>query len=156
VCEYKLRLETNTDELIFLSGEFPPEDWERLKDFVGYAKDLFGTKFVQDGMNSSLKMSWTRQERLLVSVELPPWDDVMVFLHKYRPLGLVSESTHFLSVCNILTKEIENPYFRNLIGVEREKFQGKTLEKKWQFKIDDVLVNSEKTLYDWLNAYGIP
>ena len=152
--EYKLTLSVKEiDETASISGQFKDEDWERLEAFVQYAGELLKTRFVQDGMFSSLNVRWEKESGMKIFTELPPWDDVTVFLHKFRPVGLQSESTYFYSICSILTKEIDHPYFRSMVQEQREIYSGRALQAQFQIKSNDVVLNSEKVLYDWLNAF---
>jgi len=152
--EYKFTLLLkNTDEKISLSGKFEDEDWACLEEFTQYADELLRTKFVQDGMPASLKIRWDKESGGVISSKLPPWDDVTVFLHKFRPIGLPSETTYFVKICNILTKEVADPYFRGMIKEQREIYAGKRMQPQFQIRSDNVVLNSEKVLYDWLNAY---
>ncbi len=151
---YKLSLtKEETGEEITLAGEFSDEDWRHLEEFSQYAKELISTKFVQDGMPASLKLHWDANSGMSVLSRLPPWDDVTVFLHKFRPLGLQSESTYFYKICNLLTRELTHPYFRSMIDLQREIFSGKVMQAQFRIQSDEVVLNSEKVLYDWLNAY---
>lgn len=88
-----------------------------------------------------------------VSATLPPWDDVIVFLHKFRPIILQSESTYFHKICNILRKELKPPYLRAMIDLQRDVYSGKKLQTQYQIRVDDVVLNSEKALNEWLNSY---
>lgn len=152
--EYELTLlPENKGEEISLTGTFEDEDWERLEEFAQYADELLKTKFVQDGMPASLNIRWDEKSGMCVSPKLPPWDDVSVFLHKFRPIGLLSESTYFFKICNILTKELAHPYFRSMIEEQREIYGGTRMQAQFQIKSNEVILNSEKVLYDWLNAY---
>ncbi len=152
--EYKLTaLHKDTGENISFSGTFEDEDWERLEEFIQYADELLHTKFVQDGMQASLNIRWEEKSGMAVTAKLPPWDDVTVFLHKFRPLGLQSESTYFLKICSILTKELAHPYFRSMVDEQREIYSGKRMQAQFRMQSNEVVVNSEKVLYDWLNAY---
>jgi len=152
--QYKLTvLFKNADEKISLSGKFEDEDWARLEEFTQYADELLKTKFVQDGMPASLKIRWDEKSGVESFSTLPPWDDVTVFLHKFRPIGLQSESTSFVKICSILTKELAHPYFRRMIKEQREIYAGKRMQAQFQIRSDNDLLNSEKVLYDWLNAY---
>ena len=88
-----------------------------------------------------------------IVTKLPPWDDVMVFLHKFRPLGLKSEKTYFYRICNLLSKALSHPYLRSIIKEQRRVYSGKRMQSGFQIRSNDVLLNSEKVLFDWLNAY---
>jgi hypothetical protein len=152
--EYKLTLtRKDTGETVPFSGKFEREIWERLEEFSQYADKLLATKFVQEGMPAALKIRWDAISGLKASPQLPLWDDVTVFLHKFRPIGLESEGTNFFKICNFLTKEITNPDFRSMIELYRELYNGKQFQLQFQIQSDEVVLNSEKVLWDWLNSY---
>jgi hypothetical protein len=152
--EYRLTLtQKETGETVSLSGKFEDKDWERLDEFTQYADELLDTKFVQDGMSASLNIRWDEESGMVVSTKLPPWDDVTVFLHKFRPIGLQSESTYFYKVCSVLAKELAHPRFRSMIEEQREIYSGTRMQAQLRVQSNEVIVNSEKVLYDWLNAY---
>jgi hypothetical protein len=104
-------------------------------------------------MPAKLNMKGDRDSGIQGQTELPNWADVTVFLHKFRPLGLESESTYFYKICSILTKELTHPYFRSMISEQREIYSGKRAQKMFRVQSNDVVLNSEKVLYDWLNSY---
>lgn len=152
--EYDLTLTINdTGEIVSQKGRFDADAWNLLSEFLQYAEALINTKFVKDGMRARLNIKGDRDSGMQVMTELPNWDDVTVFLHKFRPIGLESESTHFYKICSILTKELTHPYFRNMIGEQREIYSGKRNQKMFRIQSNDVVLNSEKVLYDWLNSY---
>lgn len=153
--EYKLTLTvTNTGETISVAGQFTKEDWERLEDFLEYTNDLLDTKLVRDEGSASLSLSWNAESnRMQFSTTLPPWDDVTVFLHKFRPIGLETESTSFKKISSLLGEHLDHPYFRGMIKRQHDIYYGKKLRSAFQIRANDVVLNSEKVLYDWLNAY---
>ena len=146
-------LRKDTEENITLSGVFDDKDWEHIGDFVQYADELLRTKFVQDGMPASLNIRWDVESGMVVSPILPLWDDVVVFLHKFRPIGLQAENTHFSRICNILAKNLNHLYLRGMIEEQRDVYTGKRSQAIYRFSSNEVILNSEKVLYDWLNAY---
>lgn len=152
--EYELTLTAkDIGDTVAISGTFENEDWERLQEFGQYVDELLKTKLVQDGVPASLRMHWNHQLGMTILTELPPWDDVTVFLHKFRPIGLKSESTYFYKICNILGKELQHPYIRGMLEKQREIYNGKRMHAKFQLRSNDVVLNSEKVLDDWLNSY---
>jgi hypothetical protein len=152
--EYVLTLIINeTGEKVSQKGFFQADAWNSLNDFVEYADDLINTKFVKDGMPASLKINFEKNSGMAVSTKLPDWNDVTVFLHKFRPIGLEKESTYFYKICSILTKELTHSYFRNMVDEQRDIYSGKRMQATFQIRSNDVILNSEKVLYDWLNSY---
>jgi hypothetical protein len=150
--EYDLTLTINDEETVTQKGSFQEEEWNLLNEFLGYAEELLKTEYVRDGMPAEMNIN-LGQSSGTVSTKLPDWDDVTVFLHKFRPIGLQSESTNCYRICNILTKELVHPYFRNLIGQQREVYSGKRAQSAFTIMSNDVVLNSEKVLYDWLNSF---
>ena len=106
--EYELTLTINDEETVTQKGSFQEEEWNFLNEFLGYAEELLKTKYVREGMPAEMNIN-LGQSSGTVSTKLPNWDDVTVFLHKFRPIGLQSESTNFYRICNILTKELVHP-----------------------------------------------
>ena len=152
--EYELTLTINdTGETVHQKGSFQAEAWNTLNEYLEYTDELLKTKFVQEGMPATLNIQWDQGLGMVVSSKLPNWDDVSAFLHKFRPLGLEKESTYFYRICNILTKELTHPYFRNMIDEQRDIFSGKRTQSTFKISSNDVILNSEKVLYDWLNSY---
>lgn len=152
--EYKLTLTIkDTGEKVSLSGSVQEDTWNLLNEFLEYVEDLLNTKFVKNGMPASLNIKMEQGADMVVSTKLPDWDDVSVFLHKFRPLGLQSENTNFYKVCNILAKELTHPYFRNMIDEQREIYSGKRTQSMFRVQSNEVVLNSEKILYDWLNSF---
>ena len=148
--EYELTFTVpDTDEIVSLIGQFTKEEWEQLEEFLQYASDLLNTKFVREGHPASF--SSYIASGIDVSAILPPWDDVTVFLHKFRPIGLQKERTCFYKICNVLSKELKHPYIRSEIEMRRDFYSGKL--KHYQIRVNDSIINSEKVLYDWLNSY---
>ena len=150
--EYELTLTINDTETVALKGSFQEDEWNSLNEFLEYAEELLKTKYVRDGIPAAMNIE-LGQNSGTVSTKLPNWDDVTVFLHKFRPIGLQSESTNFYRICNILNKELAHPHFRNLIGQQQEVYSGKRAESAFRILSNDVVLNSEKVLYDWLNSF---
>lgn len=152
--EYKLTIvDKRTDESIVSTGTFDDNDWECLENYVKYADELLATTFIQDGANFSFELKGDSQSGTVIESNLPPWNEVTIFLHKFRPVGLQSEETYFHKVCNILTKRIVEQVFRSMVQEQRDIFSGKRMQEVFRIQIGEIILNSEKVLFDWLNAY---
>lgn len=140
-------------EKFSLSGELSDEEVKLLEDFVEYAEGVWKTDFIQTGEKGEFKINFDRESGTTVSTTLPDWNQVMVFLHKFRPLLLSNEKTNFYSVRNLLGKKLDDTYFRNALRVQRDLYSGKVSQGEFQFRSNEVLINSEKVLFDWLNSH---
>lgn len=151
-CKFSMKIPKTGEETIILCS-FDDSEWDYLEKFLQYANELSQVKFVRSGMQCSFKLKGERGKGVQALVQLPPWDDVTVFLHKLRPLSLQSEPTNFLKVRNILSKNLENPHIRQFLLKERDRFSGKLMQGEITFKSNDIIINSEKVLADWLNSH---
>jgi len=153
---HEIKLTVNvkdSDEQIEISGTIGDNDWDILEAFVQYAVELISTKLVRNGIFASLQIRWEQGSTMKFGTKLPNWDDVIVFLHKLRPFVLQNEATFFYRVSNILKKIIEQPFLRSFIDEQRKIYSGQMMQEMVRISIDDIVLNSEKVLLDWLNAY---
>jgi len=143
----------NTEVPVQVEGEIPDTEWEILQSFHLYSNQLLATKFVQDGMPSSLKIKGSSDGPISFETQLPIWDDVVLFLHYLRPLYLQSETANFHSACNILARDLSHPQIRSMIQLQKDIFSGKLLRTAIRISVDDTVVNSEEVLSAWLNSH---
>jgi hypothetical protein len=142
-----------TEEEVSLSGEVSDEEAKFLEDFVQYAQEVWTTDFVREGEHGALKINWDRESGTQITASLPDWNQVMVFLHKFRPLLLNNEKTNFYRIHNLLAKKLDHPYFRKSLRLQHELFSGKVCQSEFQIRSNEVLINSENVLFDWLNSH---
>ncbi|HEU5239116.1 MAG TPA: hypothetical protein VFU37_18450 [Pyrinomonadaceae bacterium] len=144
-----------TGENISLSGEFEESEYLLLEEFVRYSDDILETKFIQSGDAGELTIKFEQAERRLMTVatRLPDWNDVMAFLHRFRPILLQNDRTNFYTIHNILAKKFGHPRLREFLGHCHFIYSGKRQRSGIQFRTNDVLINSEKLLSDWLNSH---
>ncbi len=148
--EYRLVVIDSDSEKTELAGRFLPQDWRLLQDYLRAVYELLETRYVKKGMPASLHVSWQREAGLTITPTLPDWEEVMVFLHRFRPVGLQSEPVYFFKVVNLLGRKLAHPQIRSLLGGLREQFSGYV---GYTFHINDAVVTSEDVLHKWLNAY---
>lgn len=151
---YELDLiDDETGETVSLSGELADVDRELLEVFIECAEEVLATQYIQSGAGGNLNIKWEADSGMQVKTELPLWDDVIVFLHKFRPLLLQNERTNFYKIHNLLARNLSHPYFRGFLKYQHDLFSGKTEQSMIQIRSNDVLLNSEKVLFDWLNSH---
>lgn len=142
-----------TGEEISLFGEFADDEAGVLESFVEYTDDLRDTDFLQNGEQGNFSINWSRESGTEIRTQLPDWNRVMVFLYKFRPLLLNNEETNFYRIHNLLAKKLDHPYFRRSLGLQHALYSGKVSQSEFQLRSKDVLINSEKVLFDWLNSH---
>jgi hypothetical protein len=136
-----------------VGATIPDDEWALLQSFHQYSGELLSTKFVEDGMPSSLKVKGTSNGPVTFEVTLPDWDDVVLFLYYLRPLYLQSEHANFHATCNVIARRFENPHVRAMIDLQKRIFSGSLLRTAIRISVDDIVVNSEEVLSAWLNSY---
>lgn len=141
------------NEEVTATGEFTDEEYELLLDFEKYAAELYQTPYLHKGNFARFTMTGDNQNNLAFKVELPDWNEVSVFLHKIRPFILQNERTYFHKVRNLLGFKLTNSYFRDYFNLQKELFNGKKSQEGWQIESNGEILNSEKILYEWLNAH---
>jgi hypothetical protein len=154
---YELKLVVKeTAEDISVLGEFEDSEFVVLDDFVKYSEDLLSTMFIQKGDAGELTIKWDQLVEpgsMTVTTRLPDWDDVMAFLHRLRPFVLQDEPTSFFRIHNLLVKNFGHPRLTEIVGQYHFLYSGKRQRLGLQFRSNDVLINSEKMLLDWLNSH---
>lgn len=151
---YELTLiNDETGETVSVSGEFSDTEVKLLEAFINYADEVWGTDFIQTGEKGQLNIQWNKESGTKITTVLPEWNQVIVFLHKFRPILLQNEKTNFYKIHNVLAKKLDHPNFRNSLGIQHELYSGKTAQTEFQFRSNEVLLNSEKVLFDWLNSH---
>lgn len=151
-CDLTL-LNKKTDEKIIISGKFDSNEWKLLGAYSQYVTELGEVPILRNGIGSSSELHWDQEKGLSYSMSIPPWDDIIILLHKLRPLILYNEKTYFYNTCNIISKRLPHEWIRNLIKEQRDMFSGKSMKSQVQIFSNGILLNSEKVLKDWLNAY---
>lgn len=138
-----------------VTGTFTEEEHQTLVDFMDYAEELEKTPFLHNTENrGSAKMSQEGTGPISFDVNLPDWNEVMVFIHQLRPLILEKEPTSFYKVASLIGKYANSAQMvRTLLDFQKEVFSGRRDQRKIQFRSNEKLINSEKTLQAYLNGF---
>ncbi len=150
---FKLRIEAPNSDAVLISVSLTDASVALLKRFRDYAEDLRRCKWVADGCPVKLDFAYRAGHGVSASPELPPWDDIIVFLHTIRPLHLQSEPTFYRTVSNIVGRVIENDKLRVALSAAAATFGGGSFRSMMVLTSNGVVLNSEETLNNWLNAY---
>jgi hypothetical protein len=153
--KYKLSMTINdTGESVSQEVELSDDEISALEAFVAEADQVWNTDFIHARERGAFTIKGDAEsDQVTLSVTLPDWNQVTVFLHKLRPLLLKDEKTNFYKIRNLLAKKLDNPHFRNLLTQYHQLYSGKKAQSEVQIKSNEILLNSEDTLLDWLNSY---
>jgi hypothetical protein len=140
-----------TQKGIEITGEFSDPEWKTCLSFVEYADDLSRTQLVRKG-NTRLVIQWNAQTGFEPPV-LPPVSELSEFLHMMRPFILNKESTYYIKVDSIISKNFQYDYIRKILKMKRNLFLGRAQKNLYQLSTEAIVLSSEEMLKKWLNAY---
>jgi len=132
-------------------GEFEDHEMKSLRMFEEAVEKLHESKMVQH--RTSMQFKYSQEDGPSVTTTLPSEDEIDIFLHRFRPIGLHKERTYFPKICKILKRRFENDLVRKYIEEQMGLFDGKQMQSAFTFQSKGVILNSDEVLYDWLNAY---
>jgi hypothetical protein len=139
-----------------VKADFSDEELGRLKSFCEYVHDLFLVKLVQAGIPCSLNLDHREGLGTTISTALPHEEEIMAMLHRLRPLILNDEHASFNAVCGIIGRRIQEPLVREALKYQRRVYDGRRMQEQLIVTStnDSVerVINSERVLFDWLNA----
>jgi hypothetical protein len=140
-----------------LELEFADDDWEALQDFAKYAAKLEKNSLVQEGIPSSLTVSWTAGEDRKVDAKLPSDEQIDALLMKLRPFLLNDAPTNFNRVRNIVWKAASNQRMQKHLNTLKFLYSGERLQSLFVAGVssrdqDPRIINSEDMLQVWLNG----
>ena len=115
---------------------------------------LRGCKLIQNEENVHFSIKWDKVIGLKINSRLPNDNDFAALLHFMRPFILKKkEITNFNKIVDTLYQKLKNEEIRESIAYARELFSGKDFLKQIKMSLNDEIINNEKTLTKWLNAF---
>src|SRR5207245_3630815 len=114
---------------------------------------LLDVPLARDGVPCSFEMQIRDGRLSLLKSEVPTDDKLAALLHRLRPLILQTESTSYQQITALLGQRFTHPYVRRLLKTQRELFDGRNNQALMRITSNGTLINSEQTLFDWLNGY---
>jgi len=136
-----------------VTAVFDDEDRRRFHAYLTHLEELFATRIGREGMNPRLNVTWEEGNAMNFNAELPPADDLLAYLHRLRPFLLQDEFAPFEKIVGILGRRIDSKQARNFCKGQMKLYKGEVLKSAIKITVSDLIVNSEKTLMDWLNSH---
>jgi hypothetical protein len=133
---------------------FEDDEWELLKRARDYAAALKQEDLMERGIwNTKLTIRWEQGQALSASGTMPSDEDVIVVLHRLRPLVLEGEPTYFHRMVNLIGRRADSPEMRARLDVLKRLFAGGEFQALLTIKVDGKTVNSDEMLKVYLNAF---
>ena len=133
--------------------EFEDGEWALLEDTERYAADVRATVLAQKSPWQSRLTITFEKSQLKFSGEVPDWNDVIVVLHRLRPLILASERTYFYTVLNVIRRRGDHSALRGGLETIKDVYSGARLFRAVTLSVNREVLNSEAMLKQYLNAY---
>jgi hypothetical protein len=146
-----MRVDGRPDEVV--RGEFSDSEHKRLLLYLEQYNELAQSQPCREGFPCHISLKWHEGTPLDVQTSLPDSDTLSILLHRLRPFILKSEPASFESVGSLLGKVVSHKFVRQLLREQRELYDGRRSQQLMQIASNDVVVNTERVLYDWLNSH---
>jgi hypothetical protein len=134
-----------------IRGEFSDDEHAVLTAYLQQYDELVQSKPMQLGFPCHFEVRVANGE-MYVTSQLPSSDDLAILLHRLRPFILDEEPASFNRVSGILGKHNPHPHVRHLLGEQRRLYDGRDMQQQITIRLNDIVVNSERVLRDWLNS----
>ena len=123
------------------------------KDYLSNTKKLCETKIVRSGMSGNLNFKYDKDKGTSFEVNLPEEDSILSLLHRMRQFILNDEYSSYNKVTGIIARRFNHKSINSIIKKQRNLYDGKEFQGLIKIESNGRLINSEKVLFDWLNAF---
>jgi len=132
---------------------FEDNEYTLITDYYQEIKRIILLESFKKGLNISYHINASVGETPIIQTSLPPRDDFIVLLHSIRPFLLQEEDLNFYKILKLLKMRIYNKNLLNILEYNKNLFNGANSQKIIKLTVNDILINSEKFLMLYLNAY---
>lgn len=143
----------NTKQETKVTADFGDDEIDILRAYCTYVEELSLAKILQTEIKLNFSLHLSKQGPITSNQTLPPEDDIIVLLHRLRPLILNDEYASFNRVAGILGKRLLEANIRSFLKEQHALFGGRKHQGLIEIKFHNQIVNSDKVLSDWLNAF---
>lgn len=150
---FELTVQREGDADLLIHGEFSDDEHVTLLQYLKQNDQLVESKPLREGFPCDLTINFDQVTGLEVKTSLPDNDTLSILLHRLRPLILDKEPACFSAVSSVIGKRVKEPHIRRLLREQRQLYDGRDLQRVVKFASNEVIVNSDKVLRDWLNAH---
>lgn len=84
---------------------------------------------------------------------LPPKHEVRELAHLLRPFILEGETTFFYKILRVVHERLQHPRLEVMYRAWSRRFNAKDSQEVIRITAGDLLINSDRALNIWLNAY---
>lgn len=136
-----------------ISGELSDDEHKILIYYLEKHEKLVNSKPIREGFPCNANISWEQNKPIVVKASLPDEDTLSILLHRLRPFILQDEFASYSKVCAIIGRHLSDPYFRQFLHEQHRLYDGRNAQKQMKISSNDVIINSDKFLFNWLNSH---
>lgn len=136
-----------------LEADFTEEEVALLEDYLANVERLLESRIVRDGTGGTLRFKFNQESGPSFDVSLPEEDHILALLHRLRRFILHDERSSYNRVTGIVGKRFNDPAIRSMIKAYRAIYDGRQFQSTILIEVQGTVLNSEKMLMDWLNAF---
>ena len=151
-CRYRLELHLPGYESQAAEGEFTDNDTAILEMFLGQQAAIAASPILSAAWSCSVEVSWD-ENGARVETDIPDPDTIGLLLHRMRPFILQSEPASFVVVSSLVGRQVDMQPVRDLLARLRRDYDGRSFRGTIAIDINEVALNSERTLTKWLNSH---
>ena len=141
------------NETVSITGEIPSEDWAKLLRFRDEAKHFLEELKKCENLNVNFVLEWNHAVGLSSKTTNIKSQDLALILLRLRPFMLNNEPYEFNRIINLFQRYVRHKRIVEYLGFLKDEFSGKVFQSQIQITSGEFLVNCEKMLWTWLNAY---
>ncbi len=153
---YQLDFRVLTDEggvKLAIKGILQDDEYRLLNFYLEAADQLMEVRVAREGVPASFELKVENGQVVHVSAEYPSPEELAALLHRLRPFILTREPASFDRVCGIVARCLDHQYTRGYLKELRQQYRGDDAQALCRVSANGDLINSERTLMDWLNGY---
>lgn len=150
---FELDIKVNDQTVSTVRGEFDNNEHKKLLLYLEQHDRFRHSKPLREGFPCSMTLRGEYGKNLELEASLPDEDTLSILLHCLRPFILQNEPASYLTVSSIIGKRIDNPLLRKFLHEQREWYNGQKLQQLMKIEVNNVILNSENVLYNWLNSH---
>lgn len=142
-----------TGDVLEFEGTITDDVGSLFEQYLSNLDRLLEVQLARDGVPFRYSFLIHEGQLEVTEYDVPSSHNLSAMLHRLRPFILTKEPASYDRVTGAIKRAVPHEYIRKLLKQERELYDGRRNQALVKLTSNDVLLNSEEVLKDWLNAY---
>lgn len=149
---YRLELRAEGLDSLVVDGDFTDPETAILEQYLEQYEAITASPVLSAGLTCNMNLQWTA-DSATVECDLPDEDTLGILLHRLRPFILSQEPASYEKVIAIVGRRVPHPAITDLLRRQRRVYDGREFQETMRISVNDTVINSDRTLKDWLNSH---